>query len=365
MSTTEHEIVSGSGDERPETGVASNCFADQDDSTVSASDSSNLNQTNTEVWISLRVTHGGKELSLSIEKSDRVFDLKGALFELTNVPPERQKILGLVKGKLPPDDVCIDDLKLNPGKRFTLIGTPQGSEFKDPFELEDLPEVLNDLDVDFSADPSAATKYLADQRNHRKIREAVTKLKIEFMNPLRDGKRLLVLDLDYTILDTKPLTSGALPPAECARPRLHEFLEAVYPHYDICIWSQTSWVWLETKLVELGMVGSDKNYKTIMFRVFSKRDGKPYEHAVKALRIIWTHLPQFNERNTIHIDDLGRNFALNPNEGLKISPFKDAYTARAAQDRELDKLARYLVFLAGVEDFRTVNHKDWKKLTPP
>lgn len=25
--------------------------------------------------------------------------------------------------------------------------------------------------------------------------------------------------------------------------------------------SQTSWVWLETKLVELGMVGSDKNYK--------------------------------------------------------------------------------------------------------
>jgi len=55
----------------------------------------------------------------------------------------------------------------------------------------------------------------------------------------------------------------------------------VYPHYDICIWyewmnqigglsfhrfvppfrSQTSWIWLETKLVELGMVGSDKNYK--------------------------------------------------------------------------------------------------------
>ena len=25
--------------------------------------------------------------------------------------------------------------------------------------------------------------------------------------------------------------------------------------------SQTSWVWLETKLVELGMVGSDRSYK--------------------------------------------------------------------------------------------------------
>jgi len=33
----------------------------------------------------------------------RVFDLKAALHYLTRVPPERQKILGLVKGKLPPD----------------------------------------------------------------------------------------------------------------------------------------------------------------------------------------------------------------------------------------------------------------------
>lgn len=35
----------------------------------------------------------------------RVFDLKTALRDLTNVPPERQKILGLVKGKLPEDQV--------------------------------------------------------------------------------------------------------------------------------------------------------------------------------------------------------------------------------------------------------------------
>jgi ubiquitin-like domain-containing CTD phosphatase 1 len=34
---------------------------------------------------------------------ERVFDLKGILHSLTKVPPERQKILGLVKGKLPPD----------------------------------------------------------------------------------------------------------------------------------------------------------------------------------------------------------------------------------------------------------------------
>lgn len=32
-----------------------------------------------------------------------MFDLKVALRDLTTVPEERQKILGLVKGKLPPD----------------------------------------------------------------------------------------------------------------------------------------------------------------------------------------------------------------------------------------------------------------------
>lgn len=56
-----------------------------------------------ERWIHLAFTWASKSFTLDIAESDRVFDLKAALQSLTDVPPERQKILGLVKGKLPPD----------------------------------------------------------------------------------------------------------------------------------------------------------------------------------------------------------------------------------------------------------------------
>ena len=50
-----------------------------------------------------RVFQDNVDSILTCEK--RVFDLKSSLFELTKVPFERQKILGLVKGRLPPDQI--------------------------------------------------------------------------------------------------------------------------------------------------------------------------------------------------------------------------------------------------------------------
>ncbi|KDR81734.1 hypothetical protein GALMADRAFT_152561 [Galerina marginata CBS 339.88] len=322
-----------------------------------------------ERWTELQFTWGGKTYKLDVADSDRLFDLKTAIYNLTKVPNERQKILGFVKGKLPPDQSRISELPIVPTKKFTLIGTPEGDEIKDPAQLGSLPDVVNDLDVDFTENMVASNRYQHDARNIRKVQEATKNLQVNIIHPLREGKKLLVLDIDYTILDTKPLTSGSLPPAECARPGLHEFLEAIYPYYDICIWSQTSWIWLETKLVELGMVGAHRNYeisfvldKTCMFTVFTERDNKPWTHSVKALQIIWNHFPQFNARNTIHVDDLSRNFALNPKEGLKISAFKNAHTPEAWADRELQKLSRYMVHIAGVNDFTMLSHKNWKNV---
>lgn len=336
------------------------------ESTASSSTDFVYTEVGGEQWFHLEFSWSGKNHSITVAQSDRVFDLKLALHNLTRVPPIRQKILGLVKGKLPPDQVRIADLGLFHGKKFTLVGTPEGDEFKDP--PQSLVDDVIDLDADFTDDLVTAALHMADQRTIRKIKEATDRLDLNIISPLGTGKKLLVLDIDYTILDTKPLTSGSLPPEECARPKLHEFLEAIYPYYDICIWSQNSWVWLETKLIELGMIGANRNYnisfvldKTSMFTVFTERDGKPWSHSVKPLQIIWNRFPQFDASNTIHVDDLSRNFALNPKQGLKIHAFKNAHTLEGMADRELDKLTKYLLRIAVVEDLRTLSHKDWKR----
>lgn len=48
---------------------------------------------------------------------------------------------------------------------------------------------------------------------------------------------------------------------------------------------------------------------------------------------------------------------LNPGEGIKISAFKLDGTLEAQNDHELEKLGRYLVWLASHSDFRSVDHK--------
>ena len=298
----------------------------------------------------------GKTLELPpLEVYLSVGDLKQLLQDETSVPVERQKLIGLVKGQLPADEVLLQDLALKKGPpfAFTLMGTRDEKLFVDPADREDLPEVFDDFDLDYAA---ISEQWHRSKRNAEKLEKFTAKTEINWINERRPGKPLLVLDLDHCLLDFSHARETEVPSEMLKRPGMDVFLSAVYVHYDIVVWSQTSWRWLEVKLTELGML-SNPGYricfaldKTSMFTIVSNKEskgkgrGEAFKHSVKPLELIWAKCaPFWNATNTLHVDDLSRNFALNPYCGVKCKPY---YRKDAALDEDMHLLSVYLCHIA-------------------
>lgn len=154
------------------------------------------------------------------------------------------------------------------------MGTPEEHIFVDPCDKDDLPDIMDDFDLDC---PAGSDEWQQHCANTTKLQQFTAATPIHIMNDPRPNKPLLVLDLDHTLLDfsskslllQQPSTpssslsllhsSDAAAPndpvaSQMKRPYLDEFLSHCYPHYDMVIWSQTSWRWLETKLIELNMI---------------------------------------------------------------------------------------------------------------
>ncbi|GAB5036580.1 had iiid h [Nannochloropsis oceanica] len=303
----------------------------------------------------------GKEIDLgTLPGGCTIANIKILLEAKTRVLPERQKLIGLSVqgGKAAKDENTLEQLVLK-GKRgpvkFMLMGTPEAESFVDPSEKTGLPEVFDDFELDVTA---ISEEWRRSVQNSENLRKFTAKTQVHLINPPRQGKRLLVLDLDHTLLDfsSREEVIDRLSMAEAAsimkRPHLDAFLAAVYPFYDLVAWSQTSWRWLEIKMVELGLLTHPAYRfcfvldKTSMFHVEStKGNGSLFKHQVKPLQLIWTKFPHWNETNSVHVDDLSRNFALNTGNGVKIKAYY-RNAEGASEDKELVYLGRYLVRLA-------------------
>lgn len=318
--------------------------------------------------LELRIKWGGTTYPIELNSQSTLADLKNLLFQLTEVLPKRQKVLGLprISGRMPEDSQLLSDLSLRPEQQLMLIGSREADISAVNSAQFELNNVVNDLDFDYDVDDNIDPVALRMKpQNQRRLERRIQSTEFRIMNPPRDGKKLLVLDLDFTLFDCR---GTAVNFHDLARPGLHQFLASMYRFYDIVVWSQTSWRWLEAKLTELSMLSSE-NFKltfvldrTSMFPINSRKRGQNFVHEVKALEIIWRKFPErWSAANTIHIDDLSRNFALNPQSGLKISPFKEAHISRF-HDRELYKLDGYLSHIAQTElDFTKLKHKQWKR----
>jgi len=305
------------------------------------------------------VKWSGKEYVIdNFSNSDTVQHLKAIIAKKTNVLPERQKLLGLkYKGKPPTDDVKIGMLSLKQGMKIMMMGTAEENLetiIKPPDEVKSL---KIDEDEDIEEEEVAfenREEYLA------KIERRVASYQIKVLNEPREGKRLLVLDVDYTLFDHRSVAETGV---DLMRPYLHEFLTSAYEHYDIVIWSATGMKWIEAKMQELG-VSSNHNYK-IMFMLDSNAmitvDSPTYGVIeTKPLGVIWGKYSQYSSRNSIIIDDLRRNFLMNPRNGLKIRPFRKAHINRNT-DQELLMLSKYLKKIAFIDDFGILSHQDWEK----
>ena len=103
--------------------------------------------------------------------------------------------------------------------------------------------------------------------------------------------------------------------------------------------------------------------KTSMFTIKStKRDSSFITHHVKPLQLIWTKFPQYGSHNTIHIDDLSRNFALNMKSGLKCKAYYRKKSS-ARRDTELLGLTQYLrMLVTSNESFDSANHSAWEEI---
>ncbi|VFQ76297.1 unnamed protein product [Cuscuta campestris] len=308
----------------------------------------------TEEEVSLTVKWSGKEYTVAVCGSDTVSELKRRICEATNVLPKRQKLLyPKVGSKLSDDSLLLSQIPIKASIKMTMIGTLEDEIFVDQADSADIVD-------DFEIGQEEAVDIKDKEVNKQKLRRRIENYKIKLRNPCREGKKLLVLDIDYTLFDHR---STAENPLELMRPYLHEFLSAVYAEYDIIIWSATSMKWVELKMDQLGVL-SNPNYKITamldhlaMITVHSDTRGII---DCKPLGLIWGKFPEFyGPKNTIMFDDLRRNFVMNPQNGLTIKPFKKAHASRST-DQELMNLTQYLLAIADLDDLSGLNHKDWE-----
>jgi len=361
--------------------------------------------------VTLIAKWGKEKIELcDLSPTTNIAQVKEMLKKKTDVLPKRQKLIGLTthtKVKVT-DQVLLSELKpkskamtstqissdginiISVEHNFILMGTPESNIFIDPNDHDDLPEVIDDFDLDFTAGSQEWLAHVATGQNLKKFTESTA---INIIAEPRAGKPLMVLDLDHTLLDFSRKSIEQASTAEriaevngqstntatrttqetierMKRPGMDLFLAKAYQSYDLVVWSQTSWRWLETKLIELGML-TNPNYrfcfvldKTSMFAVTSmSRSGKEVKHYVKPLQIIWNNFSQvWGPHNTVHLDDLSRNFALNPDNGLKVTAY---YRKKkpGLKDIELMGLGTYLEKLASeVKDFTTIEFKYWQEI---
>lgn len=313
-------------------------------------------------------------IECSLESHATIGSLKRKLQEETRVEVSKQKILGLKfkngSGKVE-DSTKLCELSWT-GKKIMLLGTPQEGLQQLQAQEEIAPHV-QEVEEEEEEEIQGSMQLLDRPEIQSKLANRVAKAHVKELSPPRQGNKCVVLDIDYTFFD---LGSTSERPTDLLRPGTIELLTHVYQNsFDIVIWSATSMKWIDVKLKELGLLDHPDKFKiavcmdyTAMVTVDAASAGLAFsskrKRAVfdcKPLHVLWERYKEFySPATTIMLDDLRRNFILNPQHGLVIKPFRKSTTS-GTKDSEFFKLRQYFDILAALQSFESLDHNGWKE----
>merc|ERR1712228_344269 len=230
-----------------------------------------------------------KEYGVYFDHLTSIADLKEQLEDETNVRKEKIKLVGLKykkefknaqNGNKISDNSLVHHLQCKSKKGFIMIGTLDKNAFKDSdVENCSVPFVLDDFDFNYSVNQQKMIEI--QKENYQKLEKVIAATTINNIVKPRKGKKLLCLDIDYTIFDIGSKTESW---STLKRPYTEYLMEHCYKYYDICIWSQTSWRWIEIKLTEMNMLFNSKYKitfvldKKAMFTIKSQFKNKKKKH---------------------------------------------------------------------------------------
>lgn len=100
------------------------------------------------------VKHAGKKHNLDLDPSSNGETFKFQVFSVTNVEPDRQKII--VKGGQLKDDQDLSKLGIKPGHIFMMMGTPSGGS-KEILKPKEEMKFLEDMTAAEAAQAEGAT----------------------------------------------------------------------------------------------------------------------------------------------------------------------------------------------------------------
>ncbi|KAI3658234.1 hypothetical protein MP638_006365 [Amoeboaphelidium occidentale] len=163
---------------------------------------------------------------------------------------------------------------------------------------------------------------------------------------------LLILDLNGTLIYRSKRGGGSVGTAYLQpsfnvsqrkvflRPNLQKFFESIPSNFDIAIWTSAE---RHTSMEIIARIVPNYEKRLVFwwFRDKCVTDPVNFKFCRKDLSIVWDAYPQYNEYNTILVDDSLDKAEWQPKNLFCIREFTPFYSA-ASQDSELLKLSSWM-----------------------